>query len=147
MGDMRALPQPSTTNPSITLSWNPIQTSFANNNMNDMLIYELYWDQGGQLSQGTGQVQWTLLNTTPSTQYIVNSDVLSQFSVREFSFKVAARNSCGTGSFSRILPLRLTEVPDQMNIFTSVDSCNLRVYWTVPNNGGDPITNYSLSVQ
>ena len=118
MGDIRALAQPSSTDPSISLSWDPIATSFVNTNIGDILIYELYWDQGSQ------QSQWILLNTTPSTQYIVSSEVLSQYPTREFSFKVAARNSCGTGVFSRILPLRLTEVPSQMNIFTSVDSYN-----------------------
>ena len=66
---------------------------------------------------------------------------------QEYRFKVDARNSAGYGAFSNIAVISAAAVPAQpLAPETQQDLTNIRLTWQTPDDGGSPITGYTVLI-
>ena len=66
-----------------------------------------------------------------------------------YTFTVAATNSVGTGQASApsnsVTPANLTQPAAPTNVTATAGNASATVSWTAPNNGGSPITSYTVT--
>lgn len=61
----------------------------------------------------------------------------------DYKFKVRGRNVYGYGEKSEVVTIRASDVPDAMQTVNVVSaSTELTIFWLVPADGGDAITEY-----
>lgn len=89
---------------------------------------------------GTGS--WTTISGIPSTSYIVTGLLNST----TYEFQVAARNPIGLGPYSIIVSGSTFTTPNSpTNLTGTSGNAQVSLTWTAPtNNGGTPITQYSV---
>jgi hypothetical protein len=119
----------------IQILWTTLTTA-AETGSSTILSYNLYWDNG---LGGDPAIQVT---DTLVTSFIINGLTTGH----SYRFKVRAKNIYSYGSFSPVVAITPTSVPDTMSApTTAIDglNTNIDITWTAPtSDGGSSITNY-----
>ena len=102
-----------------------------------MLDYNVWFDNalGGDFTEfesGIEALIYTAMGLTQGATY---------------QFKVRARNVYGYGEFSNIVTILAAQIPAQsdapVTTFVAAED-NLVITWVAPDNGGSPITSYTI---
>lgn len=102
--------------------------------------YVLLWDKGIQ-----GDPTNTELFSTDQTSFerVIESGT-------KYNFAVRAKNRCGSGIVSQNQAANFVSQPRKISLVrTTSDSlnCGYQITWVAPNDGGSPITSYSVKLR
>lgn len=102
---------------------------------------ELLWDSGNPKSKVTKRLVSGL-----KTEYQIRGSRLKISST--YRFAVRASNSCGFSPTSKPSTVVFMTAPARMSRGTiSQTPCGIKVTWKKPNNGGSPVTRFSIAIR
>lgn len=99
-----------------------------------ILSYQLVWDN----NSGTADI-------VVSDELVLTKTIIGLVTGYDYRFKVRAYNVYGFGDFSDLSIIRASDVPNVMPMVQTVPILNyVRVVWSEPFNGGDPIDQFEI---
>lgn len=104
-----------------------------------MIDYSVYWDSGTN--------SWSLLASGVTSLSYTKTGVTAG---QTYQFKVTARNAVGSSPQTSAFSIVAANVPSQPAAPTTAldgGQTNAIVTWTLPFNGGSPITSYKVYIQ